>query len=395
MIAPHRHFHRIAWAALLLAFMVIVFGAYVRLSDAGLGCPDWPTCYGQAAWPSHDEQIDRANARFDRPVEVHKAWKEQVHRHAAASLGVLVLILAVLAARRRRFGVAIVLGASALVAVAIPLYMADRHVASSILVGIAQAALWVFALRGQRGDHSRLAAATLAVIVVQAMLGMWTVTWLLKPIVVMAHLIGGLTVFSMLLWQASLSTPGAALPRADAGRLSRLLWIGLVLLALQIALGGWTSANYAALACGTSFPTCQGQWWPQTDFSEAFILWRGIGVDYEGGVLDGAARAAIQLSHRLMAVVVFLYLLYLAIRLRRLSGLAGWGWLLALTLGLQVALGIGNVVLGLPLWMATAHNAGAVLLLFVLVSLLARLSAGRPAPTASRTPHPEPPIPSR
>ncbi|HBK56837.1 MAG TPA: heme A synthase [Xanthomonadales bacterium] len=382
MNLPHRHFHRIAWAAVALAFAVIVFGAFVRLSDAGLGCPDWPTCYGQATWPRHDVQIEAANQHFERPVEVDKAWKEQVHRHAAAGLGVLTLILALLTVRRQRIGLAVVVSASAMVAASIRLYMLDAHIASSVLVGLAQVALWVQVLRTARGDPSRLAVATLAVIIVQAMLGMWTVTWLLKPIVVMGHLVGGLTVFSMLLWQANRATPGAMMPRADSGRIGRLLLIGLLLLTLQIALGGWTSANYAALACGTSFPTCQGQWWPQTDFGEAFVLWRGIGVDYEGGVLDGAARTAIHLSHRLMAVLVFVYLLYLAIRLRRLTGLAGWGWLLALALGLQVALGIGNVVFGLPLWMATAHNAGAVLLLSVLVALLARLrpsGSGRPS----------------
>ncbi len=205
---------------------------------------------------------------------------------------------------------------------------------------------------------------------------MWTVTWLLKPIVVMAHLMGGLTVLSLLLWQAWAATPGAWVPRADSAGLRRLATVGLVLLAIQIALGGWTSANYAALACGTDFPTCQGRWWPETDFGEAFVLWRGIGVDYEGGVLDGPARTAIQLSHRLMAVLVFGFLLYLALRLRRLSGMRAWGWTLGLLLGAQVGLGIGNVVYGLPLWMATAHNAGAALLLAVLVGLLVRV---RPA----------------
>lgn len=376
MLAPHRHFHRIAWVAVLLTLVVVVFGAYVRLSDAGLGCPDWPTCYGKAAWPSHEAQIAAANARFERPVEVDKAWKEQVHRHAAGMLGVLVLGLALLAARRRRHGVAIVFGASVLVAVAIPLYMHDHYVASTALVALAQAVLWAYVLRGREADFSRLSAATLAVIVIQAMLGMWTVTWLLKPIVVMAHLMGGLTVLSLLLWQAWAATPGAWVPRADSAGLRRLATVGLVLLAIQIALGGWTSANYAALACGTDFPTCQGRWWPETDFGEAFVLWRGIGVDYEGGVLDGPARTAIQLSHRLMAVLVFGFLLYLALRLRRLSGMRAWGWTLGLLLGAQVGLGIGNVVYGLPLWMATAHNAGAALLLAVLVGLLVRV---RPA----------------
>lgn len=372
-MSPHRHFHRLAWAAVLLALCVIVFGAFVRLSDAGLSCPDWPTCYGQATWPKHETQIAAANERFERPVEVHKAWREQFHRHIAALLGLMVLSLAALAARRRRFGLATVFGASALVALAIPLYMAQQYVASSALVAVAQAWLLIFAIRGAQADFSRLATVTLAVIIIQAMLGMWTVTWLLKPAVVMAHLLGGLTTFSLLVWMAWRGTPDATIARPDTGRLRPMLVVGLVLLGIQIALGGWTSANYAALACGTDFPTCLGQWWPQTDFREGFVLWRGIGVDYEGGLLDGPARTAIQMSHRIMALLVFGHLLFLALRLRRTPGLGPWGWALGIALGAQVALGIGNVVHGLPLWMATAHNAGAVALLFILVSLLARL----------------------
>src|SRR5690606_29592826 len=133
---------------------------------------------------------------------------------------------------------------------------------------------------------------------------------------------------------------------------------------IQIALGGWVSANYAALACGTDFPGCLGRWWPETDFGEAFVLWRGIGVDYEGGVLDGAARAAIHLSHRLFAVVVAGHLVALALRLWRAPGLSTWGTLVLVLLVVQVLLGITNVVSGLPLAVATAHNAGAALLLF-------------------------------
>ena len=151
------------------------------------------------------------------------------------------------------------------------------------------------------------------------------------------------------------------------------------MVAVQIGLGGWTSSNYAALACGSDFPTCQGQWWPQTDFKEGFVLWRGIGVDYEGGVLDGPARTAIHLTHRLFAFLVFGHLLMLAIRLRRSVGISAWGWGLGLLLGTQMALGIGNVIYGLPLAVATAHLAGAALLLFVLVTLLARLQPPREA----------------
>jgi len=372
--ALYKHFHRIAWLAVALASCVIVFGAFVRLSNAGLSCPDWPTCYGKAAWPTHADQVVGHAATDIRPVEPAKAWLEQFHRHIAASLGLLVFALALLAARRRRFGLAQVIGAAALVAIAIPLYMQGQHVASSVLVAVAEAALLWAALRWSNVDLARTAVLTLAVIIFQAMLGMWTVTWLLKPVVVMAHLIGGLTTFSLLAWMAWRATD-IPIRVGDATKLRRLLVIGLVLLGVQIALGGWTSANYAALACGTDFPKCAGQWWPPHDFREGFVLWRGIGVDYEGGILDNQARIAIQLAHRVMALLVTGHLLMLAIRLLRGPGLRGWGTLLGILLFAQVGLGIANVVMSLPLHLAVLHNAGATALLFVLVSLLARVRA--------------------
>ena len=181
-----------------------------------------------------------------------------------------------------------------------------------------------------------------------------------------------MTTFSLLTWIAWRATD-LPIRSGEAARLRRLLLVGLVLLAVQIALGGWTSANYAALACGTDFPKCAGAWWPDPDFAEGFVLWRGIGVDYEGGVLDNAARVAIQLAHRMMAVVVFGHLLVVALRLLRSPGLRGWGALLGGLLFAQVGLGIANVVLSLPLKVAVLHNAGATALLFVVVTLLARI----------------------
>lgn len=379
MSSPYRHYHRLAWAAVLLALCVIVFGGFVRLSNAGLSCPDWPTCYGKATWPTQDHEINAANASYERVVEVSKAWREQFHRHIAALLGLLVLALALLAARKRALGVASVLVASGLVALSIPIYMgvgmAANHTLSVALVVVAELILLVQALRWSNVDSARLATFALMVIIFQAVLGMWTVIWLVKPVIVMSHLMGGLLTLSLLTWLAWRTTPGSALVQAEAPRLRRLLWIGLGLLLAQIALGGWTSANYAALACGTDFPTCLGQWWPQQDYREAFVLWRGIGVDYEGGVLDGPARAAIQMSHRMLAILVVGHLLVVGIRMLRTPGLVFWGSVLLVLLTAQVALGISNVVLGLPLWVATAHNAGAALLLFTLVGLLARLRA--------------------
>jgi len=228
------------------------------------------------------------------------------------------------------------------------------------------------ALRWSNIDLARAATLTLAIIIFQALLGMWTVTWLLKPIVVMGHLLGGLTTFSFLTWMAWRATD-VPIRLADARRVRTLLYVGLALLAIQIALGGWTSANYAALSCGNDFPKCVGQWWPPTDFHQGFVLWRGIGVDYEGGVLDGQSRIAIQMAHRMMAGVAFCYLAFLAFRLVRIPGMLAWGVTLGALLLAQVGLGIANVKLGLPLHIAVLHNAGAALLLFVLVSLIARV----------------------
>ena len=370
--ALYRHFHRIAWLAVALATCVIVFGAFVRLSNAGLSCPDWPTCYGKAAWPTHVEQVADHAATAIRPVDPSKAWREQFHRMIAGLLGVLVLSLALLATRRRPQGWLQVIGASVLVAIAIPLYMRGMHGAASALAVAGEAILLLGVLRWSNVDLARASTLTLAVIIFQALLGMWTVTWLLKPIVVMGHLLGGLTTFALLTWLAWKATDIPILS-ADAPRLRRLLLIGLALLLVQIALGGWTSANYAALACGTDFPKCAGAWWPAHDFREGFVLWRGIGVDYEGGILDNDARVAIQLAHRIMAVLVFGHLVAVAMRLLRNPGLRGWGTALLALLFAQVGLGIANVAMSLPLKVAVLHNAGATALLFVLVSLLARV----------------------
>lgn len=373
-----RHFHRLAWLAVALAFTVIVFGAFVRLSNAGLSCPDWPTCYGRAAWPTASSDVTNHAASAIRELDPTKAWREQLHRHLAATLGFLVFVLAVIAARRRRFGILQVITSAILVAVAIPLYMRGMHEASATLAIAAEAILIAAAWRWNNEDLSRVAMLTFAVIIVQALLGMWTVTWLLKPIVVMGHLLGGFATFALLAWMAWRAT-NVPIQFADTRLLRRLLIAGVVLLAIQIALGGWTSANYAALSCGAgsmsidNFPKCAGHWWPSADWRNGFVMWRGIGVDYEGGILDGQSRIAIQMAHRMMACVVFLYVWWLGIRLIRMPGMRTWGVLLALLVTAQFALGISNVKFALPLKVAVLHNAGAAILLFLLVSLLARI----------------------
>ena len=328
---------RLAWIAAGFALFVIVFGAFVRLSNAGLSCPDWPTCYGQLTWPTQTHEVATANAAFpDRPVESAKAWREQVHRFLAGGLILTTFVLASWAWRRRR------------------------------------------ELQGLQ----KVPIIASGFILFQAALGMWTVTCKLKPIVVMGHLLGGMTTFALLAYTAlrlTIAPTGAAFDDAARDRVRKLTIIGIALVAVQIALGGWTSANYAALACGLDFPHCLGSWWPATDFHEAFVLWRGIGVNYEGGVLDAPARSAIQLAHRIGALLVFAHVAFAVVaRGVRYRATRQYAVLVAIALLAQVALGIANVKLGLPLPVATAHNGVAAVLLFTLLALLVRLRRNSP-----------------
>jgi len=328
---PLSGMRRLAWAAAAFSLVVIVFGAFVRLSNAGLSCPDWPTCYGKLTWPVHAHEIAHADANFpQRPFEADKAWREQVHR---ILVGVLSLLTFALAA-------------------------------------------WAWVRRREIGRLALVSYAATGFIFFQAALGMWTVTWKLLPLVVTSHLVGGMAMFALLAYTA-LRLSLDATTRVDAPSLRRMTIAGIVLVALQIALGGWTSSNYAALSCGTDFPTCLMQWWPAMDFHQAFIVLRHIGVDYEGGVLDGPARVAIQMVHRIGALVVFAHVLPLAIRTARVPALRGYGIAVGALLIAQVCLGISNVVFALPLPVAAAHNFGAALLLFALLALAVRL---RPAP---------------
>jgi cytochrome c oxidase assembly protein subunit 15 len=370
--SPTRHFHRLAWVAVLLTFGVIFLGGFTRLNNAGLSCPDWPTCYGKVTWPNETHEIAHANANFERAVEVNKAVWEQVHRHMAASLGVFVLVLALLAARRRPQGLATVFGGAALVVAAIFAYIKVDPILALGLAGAGQL-VWLVGILRWADGVTRLSMGLLMLVTFQALLGMWTVVWLVKPVIVMSHLMGGLTTFSLLTVLAWWTTPNATRVHVEAPKLRVWLWVGLALLAVQIALGGWVASNYAALACGLDFPKCKGAWWPPTDFAEGFVLWRGIGVDYEGGVLDAAARASIQIAHRIGAAVVTAYFLLLGFRLAFSPGFRTSGVVLLLLLCTQVALGIANVVMGLPLYVATAHLLVAVLMLFTVVTLLARL----------------------
>ena len=366
----HNVLRGLALLAAVFAFGVVMFGAFVRLSNAGLSCPDWPTCYGRAAWPEQQHEIAQANQAFpDRPYETHKAWREQVHRFLAGTLGTLVFVLALIASWRKPWTRYAVIAGAIFAAVGVAMYIKGEH-HWSLLVSLLAIGLPLIAAIGlHRPGAWRISVLALSVVVFQAMLGMWTVTLLLKPIVVMGHLLGGLATFGLLAW-AALRWWRIGTPDDRFAALRGPVAIGILVLVCQIALGGWTSSNYAALACGTDFPKCLGQWWPQTDFPQAFVLWRGIGVNYEGGVLDMAARSSIQLAHRIGALVTFCYLAWLSHKLAR-AGLRRAGIAIGVVLVAQVLLGIGNVHLGLPLPVATAHNGVAALLLFTLLVALA------------------------
>jgi cytochrome c oxidase assembly protein subunit 15 len=325
----HNTFHRLAVIATIVAFCVIILGAFVRLSDAGLGCPDWPGCYGQLSWPVEAQEVAEANRAFpERPLESDKAWKEMVHRYLAGALVLLVLALN---------------------------FQAWRP--------------------GKGQGRFRLASSILlALILFQAALGMWTVTLKLWPIVVMGHLMGGLATFSMLLWLALSSRSSA--PSVSIGRIRPLIITGLFVLTIQLALGGWTSANYSALAC-PDFPTCQGELWPDSNFREGFVLWREIGVDYEGGVLDLPSRIAIHMAHRTGALIAFIILGWLALRLLQTTETRTVAYTLGTLLVAQITLGILNILLYLPLPNAVAHNGVGALLLAVMIWLLHRSDPGR------------------
>ncbi|MBH97587.1 MAG: cytochrome B [Rhodospirillaceae bacterium] len=315
------YFINLARIALALAFLVVTIGAWVRLTDAGLGCPDWPGCYGQLTVPNDDIEFSEALSNFpERPLEAGKAWREMVHRYLASVLGFLCVLLAGLAWLNRR----------------------------------------------DPKQETNLPYILVAVVIFQGILGMWTVTLLLKPVVVMAHLLGGLTTLGILFWlgQWRLSVQKS---RFSLRPLRVFALSAMLILVLQISLGGWTSSNYAALAC-PDFPTCQTKWWPPvTDFHEGFVLWRGIGIDYEGGVLDNPARVAIHFTHRLGAIVTTIFLSLLGWLMIRRKELRPDGFALFIMLFIQLALGVSIVVYSAPLSVAVAHNGvGALLLLTVL-----------------------------
>jgi cytochrome c oxidase assembly protein subunit 15 len=330
---------RLALTGVLLCLVVIVLGAWVRLTDAGLGCPDWPGCYGHvtpAGAEKNEGKIESYSPGWE--YDSGKAWREMIHRYAATVLGLIIVFIAAIALAYRR----------------------------------------------ERPMSPVYAMVLLATVVFQGVLGAFTVWWLVKPTVVVLHLAGGLTTLSLLfwLWLQMRRTTRAVRPAAGATRITaldgarRAAIVATVIVGMQTLLGGWTSTNYAAVAC-PDLPKCQGQWWPEgMDYKDAFVLWRGLDINYTGGVLEHPARVAIHFTHRLGAIVATLAVLFaawLAIRNAPTALVRNAGWWAAGALGLQLLIAFAMILKAFPLSLATAHNAGAALLIMALLVLNRRL----------------------
>jgi len=312
-----------------LAFCVISLGAYVRLSDAGLGCPDWPGCYGKLLGvPDSHHEVNAAQAAFPHaPVEAAKAWKEMIHRYLAGILGLVIAALAALAIWPRR----------------------QARVAPQIfLVGL---------------------------VLVQAALGMLTVTWLLKPVIVTLHLLGGMLILATLVGIKASSC--AASVDTAASAMKKAAWLVTALILMQIALGGWTSANYAAMACA-DYPLCQGQLMPaDMDWSHAFVFNRELGQTSDGQMLSLQTLTAIHWTHRCFALVVLAACVAFAMRLKQQNDTRTLGYLLLGAVITQVLIGISNVWLQWPLGLAVLHNTGAAVLLAVAVYTTVQLQRAK------------------
>lgn len=321
---------RLTLIACFVAIVVLALGVFTRLADAGLGCPDWPGCYGHVLWPTADHEVARANEAYpDMPVEHDKTWPEMVHRYFASSLGLFTIAILALSVRNRR---------------------------------------------QDPSQPIKLPAFLLGFIILQGMFGMWTVTLKLWPQVVTSHLLGGFTTLS-LLWLLCLRLNNQhwqlpAVKEPTLKMLKPLAAFGLFIVVVQIALGGWTTSNYADIAC-PDFPQCQGDWLPPMDFANGFNVFQHIGPNYLGGTLDNAARVAIHFSHRVGAIVTTLFLLFLIFKLRHLatSPAKRVATITLLVLAAQVALGVSNVVFHFPIAVAVSHNLVGAILLLCMVTL--------------------------
>ncbi|RJF97632.1 COX15/CtaA family protein [Noviherbaspirillum saxi] len=320
-------YRKLVWVTVFLTFDLIMFGAFTRLTDSGLGCPDWPGCYGHANPLQAHEQISAAEAAMPTgPVTVAKAWIEMIHRYLAMAVGVLIISIMVIAWRG-----------------------------------------WIKSRRADLRFSPTLPTLLLAFVCLQGAFGAWTVTLKLQPVIVTIHLLLGMFLLSMLVWlgaRENMHHPVAAPARS----LQRMAAVALILLFLQIALGGWVSTNYAALAC-TDFPLCHGRVIPDMDFEHGFTLWRHLGKTADGEYLPFAALTAVHWVHRNFAFVVVIFIAWLAHKALHIEGLRSNARWLLIVLGAQFLTGMSTIFLKWPLALAVIHNGGAALLVLLLTML--------------------------
>ncbi|MDD2918145.1 COX15/CtaA family protein [Rhodoferax sp.] len=332
--APLQRLQALRLFTLFLTFDLILFGAFTRLTDSGLGCPDWPGCYGNTSPLGAHHAITAAqDAMPSGPVTRAKAWIEMIHRYLATGVGALIMVLAAASWLRWR-----------------------ASVRADIASHLGELSPWWVTL-------------TLFWVCLQGAFGAWTVTWKLFPAIVTLHL-GGALVLLALLGVLVVRGSTATVPLAMSLTMRR--WVALVfaLLALQILLGGWVSTNYAVLAC-SDFPQCQNRWWPEMNFQQGFELWRHLGVTGTGEPISFAALTAIHYVHRLVAYLVLTLLAVLAWQLNRLAAWRAHSRVLAALVGLQLATGLSNVVLDWPLWAALLHTGGSAALVLTLTWIAA------------------------
>lgn len=312
--------------AVITACSLIVLGAYVRLSDAGLGCPDWPGCFGTLTVPQSELAIHEAQKLFFvDSIEVGKAWKEMIHRYVAGFLGILIFVLGYFSYKNSAF------------------LKVKKIIPSGLIL----------------------------LVIFQALLGMWTVTLLLKPIIVSLHLMGGMAIMSLLTFFAYRHS--ANFSKVNINSLDfKLIRILLILLFVQVFLGGWTSTNYAGLAC-TDFPTCHGEIIPKLDFFNAFNFLRDLGQSSDGSSLKIEAYETIQWTHRIGAYIVALYVLLIIKVIFKYEKLKFVACLLGGVLILQIIIGVSNLLLHLPIFLATMHTFGAVLLILIATLLNSKI----------------------
>jgi cytochrome c oxidase assembly protein subunit 15 len=348
-------YRKLVWVTAFLTFDLIVFGAFTRLTDSGLGCPDWPGCYGMANPFLAHAQVSSAQAAMPTgPVTIAKAWIEMVHRYLAMGIGVLLLALMVHAWRKWK-------------ASHLPAYAPGLPTVLVLFVGL------------------------------QGAFGAWTVTLKLQPVIVTTHLLLGMGLLSLVTWLAcrqDLNQHGAPVVRLHAPRWPYVLAAGV--LALQIALGGWVSTNYATLAC-SDFPTCNGTFMPDMDFEHGFTLWRALGKTAAGHYIPMSALTAIHWVHRNFAVVLVLVLGYAAWRARAVPRLRPLARNIGIVLALQALTGIATVFFSFPLVLAVLHNAGAAMLVLLVTMLnyrsLYQIEVASPVPAKTASAHLSPASP--